>query len=699
MRKKFFKINSYLILFIFITLISQTKNVQATINPDIVSALETSLNSTISTSDINIVGWVASKNNIKDVQIYINNELEGKADFGYYRKDIGDNFKEYNNAYNSGFVYKIDMSKKNPGKYKLDIKITDKDNNVYELQNLSKDIYYKVSKESKISIENPYNDGSVQKENVDISGWAINPAGIEKIQLYIDNKFVKDLSYGYERKDIYKAYNSLADTLKSGYAGNVNIQGYSGGEHTFKVIAVGKDGSLNESIRKMYLNMSSLDPKSGMDFNTNKLAYDNFSVTGWAVNSSNISKVKVFINWKYVGDAELGFDRTDIGNIFKEYPNSKKSGFKYNIDTTKLSNGYNVIMAQAIGNDGSIDKSNNTIKNIYVSNKEILYGLDNKITSLEDNQNFDISGWALSAQGIDKIKMYIDWSYVGDASYGYNRHDIANKLSQFNNSNSGFSYSLNSRNLTQGTHTLMVQVISKCGAVKSNYYNFEVQKKKKLIVIDPGHNQLGDGGAVAEHNNVKYSETDLNMESAVKLQTELLNRGYNVVMTRQPWESKQTSTWQESVRNKVAIANNLKADLLISLHHNSLSSNITGVSVYYSTYKPGLKDVQEDLIDLTSSYDGYTDTRPTNESILSRELAKNVVNALASKCAYNKTDSDQGRIGYIDRGLMLTKESNVPSVLIELGYISNSYEATRCKDADEQVKKARVIAEEVSKLF
>ncbi|SHK16295.1 N-acetylmuramoyl-L-alanine amidase [Clostridium cavendishii DSM 21758] len=216
-----------------------------------------------------------------------------------------------------------------------------------------------------------------------------------------------------------------------------------------------------------------------------------------------------------------------------------------------------------------------------------------------------------------------------------------------------------------------------------------------LVVIDAGHNYGGDDGAYGNG----YSERDLNMQVTIKLEEELKSRGYNVYLTRTPVDMSGYAL-TESLRRRYTVANDLKADLFISLHHNSSeSASSTGVSTYYSTYKPNIKDNPADLIPLTSHYDGKTDIRPTNAGIQSRELAKNVVNALSSRCGYGKSDSDQGRIGYVDRNLSVTVNTNMPSILVELGYISNANEARRCANQGEQLSKVRVIADEIVKMF
>jgi N-acetylmuramoyl-L-alanine amidase len=227
-----------------------------------------------------------------------------------------------------------------------------------------------------------------------------------------------------------------------------------------------------------------------------------------------------------------------------------------------------------------------------------------------------------------------------------------------------------------------------------------ISNVSKLIVIDPGHNYGGDYGAEKTFNGVKYSETELNMQVAVKLQARLKGMGYNVVLTRQPWD-KPMDDLKTSLQNRANLANSLNADLFISLHHNSVDNSTTanGISTYYSTYKPALKNLQKDLIPLTSGFDGWTDTKPTNASIVSRNFAKDVEALLTTQCVYSKNGSDSGKIDYIDRNLSVTVNTNMTSVLIELGFLSNPDENVRCANQNEQQNKANVVADEVKKCF
>ena len=219
-------------------------------------------------------------------------------------------------------------------------------------------------------------------------------------------------------------------------------------------------------------------------------------------------------------------------------------------------------------------------------------------------------------------------------------------------------------------------------------------KGDKLIVIDPGHNQGGDYGSVSTHNGIKYSETDLNMEVSVKLKAELERRGYQVVMTRNQGEVSYLAL-RESLEKRVDLANNLNADLFISIHHNSFGDpTVRGVEVYYSTETPGsrgllLKSSEEVSIQSKST---MISTEDASKISTSRTLATNMVNSLSS------------RIGYINRGardndFYVVKNTLMPSVLVECGFISNPTEAAMVANPAIQQKVAEALASAVAGQF
>lgn len=95
----------------------------------------------------------------------------------------------------------------------------------------------------------------------------------------------------------------------------------------------------------------------------------------------------------------------------------------------------------------------------------------------------------------------------------------------------------------------------------------------KTVCLDPGHGGEGDPGAV----NDDVIERDINLIVANKMKALLIADGYNVVMTR-------TSN-DEVLDNKAraAYCNAQSADILLSIHHNDYTDNVTDYAsaIYY----------------------------------------------------------------------------------------------------------------------
>lgn len=199
----------------------------------------------------------------------------------------------------------------------------------------------------------------------------------------------------------------------------------------------------------------------------------------------------------------------------------------------------------------------------------------------------------------------------------------------------------------------------------------------KIIVLDSGHNFGGDDGAYATSNGVTYVERDLNMQVAVKLKAKLEAKGYTVIMTRDEADRETLGTTQ-SLTNRVNIANNFNADLFISLHHNSADSETAkGVEVYYSS------KAQD------PSFGGnYSDYKLSESKNLASTIASAITNSTG---AVNR--------GARDSNYFVCRNTSMPSVLIEFGFITSASEAEKCANGSYQDIEANSVANAVATML
>ncbi|GAB6107903.1 N-acetylmuramoyl-L-alanine amidase [Fusibacter bizertensis] len=187
-------------------------------------------------------------------------------------------------------------------------------------------------------------------------------------------------------------------------------------------------------------------------------------------------------------------------------------------------------------------------------------------------------------------------------------------------------------------------------SVVFNFTNAVIQNsdnKKTLIVIDAGHGGK-DPGAVGS----KAQEKDLTLRASKLLQSELEKQGFRVYMTR-------TVDEYVGLYDRPAIANDLGATLFVSIHINAFTNGTaSGVEVLYG-----------------------------NESMSSdKGLAQNIQTQLIKSLGA----VDRG-IGYLPR-LVVLKETTMPSVLCELGFITNAAEQDKLMSESYLKKAAEAIA-------
>lgn len=82
---------------------------------------------------------------------------------------------------------------------------------------------------------------------------------------------------------------------------------------------------------------------------------------------------------------------------------------------------------------------------------------------------------------------------------------------------------------------------------------------KKVVVLDPGHGVETAGKCAPDKS---YYEHEFNLSMAMRVKEQLERHGVNVILTR-------SDTHDVSLSNRVKIANNVNADLFVSLHSNA----------------------------------------------------------------------------------------------------------------------------------
>ena len=170
-------------------------------------------------------------------------------------------------------------------------------------------------------------------------------------------------------------------------------------------------------------------------------------------------------------------------------------------------------------------------------------------------------------------------------------------------------------------------------------------KNFKTVIIDAGHGGK-DSGAVSRATG--QQEKDLALDTAKRLANDL-RRDFRVVMMR---SDDSFVDLDERVRR----ANRFGDAILVSMHYNSGPSSIRGPETYYWR-------------------------------VDSHGLAVRCQRAMNQICP-----AESGNRGMVRRRIRLTRNPEIPCLLLEGGYLSNAAESQLVSDASYRQKLATAIA-------
>ena len=192
---------------------------------------------------LNVSGWTLNASGVKEVDVYVDGKLNGRATLGIKRLDVAARYPVYKNA-KSGYSYTINTTNLADGKHKITINAVGNDGGVS-----SKTV--SVQKLSAIlNIDSPSNSSYVSN-TVKVSGWSLDPSSVKEVDVYVDGKLKDKATLGIKRLDIAVKYPIFKNS-KSGYSYNLNTSPLSIGNHTITVKSIGNSGKVLTSSRTIF---------------------------------------------------------------------------------------------------------------------------------------------------------------------------------------------------------------------------------------------------------------------------------------------------------------------------------------------------------------------------------------------------------------------------------------------------------------
>ena len=222
--------------------------------------------------------------------------------------------------------------------------------------------------------------------------------------------------------------------------------------------------------------------------------------------------------------------------------------------------------------------------------------------------------------------------------------------------------------------------------------------KKRIIVIDPGHGGV-DPGSIGVSG---IYEKHLTLVAAKALKGYLKETGrFKVYLTRD-------RDIFIRLRGRIEKARERKADLFISLHADTIrNQKVRGLSLYTLSERASDKEAgalaeRENKADLIAGIDLTNESAEVTNILI--DLAQRETMNQSAKLAALLVDELKSRVKILRNphrfaGFAVLKAPDIPSVLIELGFISNKDDERALRSKSHRRKLAQSIASAVDRYF
>lgn len=199
-------------------------------------------------------------------------------------------------------------------------------------------------------------------------------------------------------------------------------------------------------------------------------------------------------------------------------------------------------------------------------------------------------------------------------------------------------------------------------AVPPGELKYSAGLRNKIVALDAGHGGT-DPGAIGVRGS---REKDLNLFLTLKVKTILEAAGARVLMTRtnDVDVSNPDASDRDELRARTLVGNNNRADIFISIHHNSsANTGLTGTTTYY--FHKSMFDV-----------------------VLAQSIQAAMVQA-----------GGLVNIGVRPANFFVVKNTTMPAALLEIGFLSNPQEELILANPSFQQKMAQAIVAGIDQFF
>ena len=221
---------------------------------------------------LRIDGWVLCADTVVKINVLLDGQPGGEATYGLSRPDVGNAHPAIPSARNSGFKFEAKAPGTWSGEHLITLSIITRSgaDHVLPIPVLAQEAAQEPTQEMggaegriRFHVDNPAVSLGVATEPVRgmlaIGGWAISSAGIDSVDVLLDDKKIGAAYYGVRRMDINTAFPDWPNSLLSGFAMTLPRKMLTSEQHGVRVVVRDKQGEVREAAFSIAVDLSAED--------------------------------------------------------------------------------------------------------------------------------------------------------------------------------------------------------------------------------------------------------------------------------------------------------------------------------------------------------------------------------------------------------------------------------------------------------
>lgn len=356
-----------------------------------------------------VLGWAIDTDGIQRIDVAIDGLNMQAAVYGDPRPDVHNAYPDFPSAMFSGFVAHVDTTRVQDGVHVLTVRATDRQGLSRVIGRRNIQIFNSTNNLRPFGrIDEPQRDAVLYGTNcgvvpecrvspcipadldnhiTPVRGWALDlgtredTGRVAYAELLVDGvrwystdmcRFDATLGgyincYGLPRFDVQRYYPTYPDAPRAGFnftldVGALLARGVASGHHTLKVRVGDQEQTFADlpntsGIPVFFQCVEETSDFASRGYIDNPINYDfvkgNVVFHGWALDENlGVQNVEIFVDGNFMGIASYGHSRPDVQAAYPTIPGAAQSGWRFNLDTTQLSDARHRVTVQVLDRAG-----------------------------------------------------------------------------------------------------------------------------------------------------------------------------------------------------------------------------------------------------------------------------------------------------------------------------------------------------------